>query len=162
MTTEFEGGRDASGKRFGIAVSRYSPKITEALLASARSCLVECGAREEDLEVFWVPGTYELTMAALWAAETGRFDAVLALGCVVRGETAHDRYISSAVADGLTQVALDTDVPVLFGVITANTPDQAVARSGRDDLQAGKGWEAALAAVEMVGLAAALGRSRQE
>ncbi len=155
MPTEFGGSQDATGRRFALVISRYSPSITNVLKSSAEACLAECGVAAEDVEVFWVPGSYELSTGAQWAVDTKRFEAVIALGCVVRGETAHDRYISAAVADGLTRISLASGIPVQFGVITANTPEQAVARSG----ERGKGWEAALAAVEMVGLATSLGRT---
>jgi 6,7-dimethyl-8-ribityllumazine synthase len=140
----------AAGYRFALIVSRFNEEITQALRDGARAALVEAGAATADVEAFQVPGAYELPQAARRVAETGRFDAVVCLGCVIRGETPHFEYISSAVAHGIMAAAGETGVPIAFGVLTTDTGAQAEARAkpGRDN----KGWEAAAAAIEMARL----------
>lgn len=147
----------AAGYRFALIVSRFNPAITDALRTGARAALAEAGAAPDDIEDFGVPGAFELPQAARCAAETGRFDAVVTLGCVIRGETPHFEYLSSAVAHGIMEAAGDTGVPIAFGVLTTDTDAQAAARAGagRDN----KGWEAAAAAIEMAGLFRRLGRT---
>lgn len=146
----------AAGYRFAVLVSRFNETVTGALRAGAEAALKEAGAADADVEVFDVPGAFELPQAARCAAETGRFDAVICLGCVIRGETPHFEYISSAVAHGVMEASGDTGVPVAFGVLTTDTQAQAEARSGggRDN----KGFEAASAAIEMAVLFRRLGR----
>ena len=146
----------AGGYRFALVVSRFNEGITRALGAGARAALVEAGAAQGDLEELEVPGAFELPQAARRAAETGRFDAVICLGCVIRGETPHFEYISSAVAHGIMDAAAATGVPIAFGVLTTDTQAQAQARArpGRDN----KGREAAAAAIEMAALFRRLGR----
>ena len=146
----------AAGYRFAVIVSRFNPSITDALREGARSALHEAGAKLEDIQELAVPGAFELPQAARCAAETGRFDAIVCLGCVIRGETPHFEYISSAVAHGIMAAAGETGVPIAFGVLTTDTQAQAEerARPGRDN----KGWEAAAAALEMAVLFRTLGR----
>jgi 6,7-dimethyl-8-ribityllumazine synthase len=146
----------AGGFRFAIITSRFNEAITQALRDGAREALIEAGASEAALELFDVPGAFELPQAARCAAETGRFDAVVCLGCVVRGETAHFEYISSAAANGIMAAAGETGVPMAFGVLTTDTLAQAQARSipGPDN----KGREAAAAAIEMATMFRKLGR----
>ena len=147
----------AAGYRFAVIVSRFNPSITEALREGARSALLDAGATPADIEELDVPGAFELPQAARCAAETGRFDAVICLGCVIRGETPHFEYISSAVAHGITEAAGETGVPIAFGVLTTDSEAQAEERAGggRDN----KGWEAAAAAIEMAVLFRKLGRA---
>jgi 6,7-dimethyl-8-ribityllumazine synthase len=146
----------AAGYRFAIIVSRFNASITGALSAGARAALIEAGASGSDIEEINVPGAFELPQAARCAAETGRFDAVICLGCVIRGATPHFEYISSAVTHGLMEAAGETGVPIAFGVLTTDTEAQAEERAGpgRDN----KGWEAAAAGVEMAVLFRKLGR----
>ena len=146
----------AGGFRFAIITSRFNETITHALRDGAREALIEAGGPEAALEVFEVPGAFELPQAARCAAETGRFDAVICLGCVIRGETAHFEYISSAAANGIMSAAGETGVPMAFGVLTTDTMAQAEARSapGPDN----KGREAAAAAIEMATMFRKLGR----
>ena len=146
----------AAGYRFAVIVSRFNASITGALGTGARAALLEAGVAASDIEEIGVPGAFELPQAARCAAETGRFDAVICLGCVIRGETPHFEYISSAVAHGLMEAAGETGVPIAFGVLTTDTEAQAEerARPGRDN----KGWEAAAAGVEMAVLFRKLGR----
>lgn len=147
----------AAGYRFALIVSRFNPAITDALRTGARAALAEAGAAPDDIEDFGVPGAFELPQAARSAAETGRFDAVICLGCVIRGATPHFEYISSAVAHGIMDAAGATGVPIAFGVLTTDSQAQAEERagSGRDN----KGWEAAAAAIEMAVLYRRLGRA---
>ena len=145
---------DASPFRFAVVVSRFNEGITSSLRAAAVSTLLNRGA--ENVQVFDVPGAYEIPQAARAAAETGRFDAIVCLGCVIRGETPHFEYISSAVAHGIMASAGDTGVPMAFGVLTTDTIEQASARA-RDGAEDNKGREAAHAAIEMAALYRALG-----
>ena len=146
----------AAGYRFAVVVSRFNPAITGALAEGARAALLEAGAAAFDIEELAVPGAYELPQAARCAAETGRFDAVVCLGCVIRGATPHFEYISSAVAHGIMSAAGETGIPISFGVLTTDSEAQAAerARPGRDN----KGREAAAAAIEMARLFRTLGR----
>jgi 6,7-dimethyl-8-ribityllumazine synthase len=140
----------ASGYRFAILFSRFNDAITESLRDGAVAALVEAGARNEDVEVVSVPGAFELPQAARSLAETGRFDAVVCLGCVIRGATAHFEYIAASVAHGIQDASGGTGVPMSFGVLTTDTWAQAEERAGagRDN----KGFEAAAAAIEMAQL----------
>jgi len=143
----FTGRLNGEGKRFAIVVSRFNELVTERLVAGARACLVQHGVREDDVDVFWVPGAWELPPVAKRAAESGRYDGIVALGCVIRGETPHFDYVAGEASKGLASVALSSRVPVAFGVLTTDTPDQALARAGG---KAGnKGWDAAMSALEM-------------
>lgn len=146
----------AAGFRFAIVVSRFNGAITEPLREGAAAALREAGAADADVEMLFVPGAFELPQAARAAAETGRFDAVVCLGCVIRGETPHFEYISAAAAHGLMAAAGDTGVPMAFGVLTTDTEDQARERSGSG--ADNKGREAAVAAIEMAALFRRLGR----
>lgn len=137
---------DGSGMRVGIVCSRFNRSIVDDLLAGARRGLASCGVADDHVEVAWVPGAFEIPVAARAMALTGRFDALVTLGAVIRGETAHFDYVAGPCADGVARVQLDTGVPVGFGVLTTNTLDQAVARSCDED---NKGEEAALVAIEM-------------
>jgi 6,7-dimethyl-8-ribityllumazine synthase len=142
--------RPAGTSTFAIVVSRFNDAITSRLLAGARAALLEAGALPEQVVAVTVPGAFELPQAARCAAESGRYEAVICLGCVIRGETAHFEYISAAVAHGLMHASGETGVPMAFGVLTTDTWEQAEARAGagRDN----KGFEAAAAALEMAEL----------
>jgi 6,7-dimethyl-8-ribityllumazine synthase len=141
---------DAAGFRFAIVYSRFNDAITSSLRDAARAALREAQARDEDVEIVGVPGAFELPQAARCLAETGRFDAVICLGCVIRGATPHFEYISSSVAHAIQDASGDTGVPIAFGVLTTDTWQQAAERAGegRDN----KGFEAAAAAIEMAQL----------
>ncbi len=143
---------DASGLRFAIVVSRFNARITDALRDGAVLTLRQAGAA--DVEIVAVPGAFEIPQAARTAAETGRFDAIVCLGCVIRGETPHFEYISSATAHGIMDAAGATGVPMAFGVLTTDTVAQAEARAG--DGPDNKGREAAAAAIDMAVLYRAL------
>lgn len=147
---------DASPFRFAVIVARFNEAITASLRRSALDALAQAGAPGTNVQTFDVPGAYEIPQAARAAAETGRFDAIVCLGCVIRGETPHFDYISSAVAHGIMTAAGDTGVPMAFGVLTTDTLDQASARA-RDGAEDNKGREAALAAIAMAALYRRLG-----
>jgi 6,7-dimethyl-8-ribityllumazine synthase len=145
-----EGNLSATGKRFGIVVSRFNEFITERLFRSAFDGLSRCGAKHKDIDVIRVPGAFEIPSAARTLAETRKYDAIICLGCLLRGDTAHYDVIVNEVARGIGQSAQETGVPHAFGVLTCETLDQAIDRAG---LKMGnKGFEAALAAVEMANL----------
>ena len=145
-----DGGLGAAGLRFGIVVSRFNSFITERLLQGAVDALERAGARNTDVDVVHVPGSFELPLVAKKLAGTGRYDALIAIGCVLRGETAHYDYVCSETARGLQLAQMDTGVPVMFCVLTCDTLEQAIDRAG---LKGGnKGFEAGLAAVEMAQL----------
>jgi 6,7-dimethyl-8-ribityllumazine synthase len=151
LKTELNRGEvSAAGFRFCIVVSRWNDELTSRLADGAVDALKATGATDDAIEVLRVPGAFELPVACLRAAKTGDFDAVIALGVVIRGETPHFDYVAGQAATGILQASMQSGVPVMFGVITADTMDQAVARCGeRAD---NKGYEAALSAVEMVNL----------
>jgi 6,7-dimethyl-8-ribityllumazine synthase len=151
-----EGGLQGKDKRFAIVVSRFNAFITERLLQGALDGLRRTGARPVDIEIVRVPGSFEIPAAARTFAETGKFDAIICLGCLLRGDTAHYDVIVNEVTRGIGQSAQETRVPHAFGVLTCDTLEQAIDRAG---LKMGnKGFEAALAAVEMAGLKAAVSR----
>lgn len=153
---EIEGRLDASGKRFAIVASRFNEMVTDRLVRGAAACLRQHGAGSDAVDCVRVPGAWELPPVVRRAAESGRYDAVIALGCVIRGETPHFDYVAGTASSGLARLALDGPVPVAFGLLTTDTPDQAMARAGGKS--GNKGWESALAALEMVSLFDQLGR----
>ena len=141
---------NAEGFRFAIVASRWNEFLTTKLVDGALAALESAGAAEPDVEIIMVPGAFELPLAALKSARSGRFDAVIAIGVVIRGETPHFDYVAGEAAKGISSVSLETGIPVMFGVVTTDTVEQAVNRSG---LKAGnKGYEAAMAAVEVANL----------
>jgi 6,7-dimethyl-8-ribityllumazine synthase len=145
-----EGKLNAAGKRFAIVVSRFNAFITDRLLQSAFDGLVQCGSKEKDIKVVRVPGAFEIPSTARTLAETKKYDAIICIGCLLRGDTAHYDVIVNEVARGIGQSAQETGVPHAFGVLTCENLEQAIDRAG---LKMGnKGFEAALAAVEMANL----------
>jgi 6,7-dimethyl-8-ribityllumazine synthase len=147
---ELEGSTDGEGMRVCVVVSRWNEFVTRKLLEGAVSTLRERGLQEADVTVAWVPGAFEVPTAAKWAASGGKFDAVICLGAVIRGETAHFEYVAGGAAEGIAAVSRETGVPVMFGVLTVESVEQALARAGGKDGH--KGSESALAAIEMVNL----------
>ena len=141
---------NASEFRFAIVVSRWNTALTTSLKDGARRALLQSGASEDSIEIFTVPGAFELPLASQKAAETGRFDAVISLGVVVRGDTPHFDFVAGQASAGIMQASLQTGVPIMFGVVTTNTLDQARERCASDD--GNKGFEAALSAIEMASL----------
>ena len=148
--SELRGSLSASGCRFALVVSRFNEEITEGLLEGARQALAEASVREADITVMRVPGAFEIPVTALRAAETGHFDAVICIGCVIKGETMHFEYIAGTVCQAIADAASATGVPIALGVLTTLTEAQAVARAA--DGPENKGREAAFAAVEMATL----------
>lgn len=152
-----EGPQSAKGFRFALVVSKFNDFVTDRLQAGAVVALTTAGAAPDDITVVRVPGAFEIPLAAQHAAESGRFDAIVCLGCLIRGETAHFEYIASAMSHGITAAAAATGVPMTFGVLTTNSIEEAMERAGEGP--ANKGREAAVAAMEMVGVVALLGRT---
>jgi len=146
-----DGGTNAAGLRFAVVVSRFNSFITERLLQGATDALERSGATGKDVEVVHVPGAFELPLTAKKLAETGRYDAIIAIGCVLRGETAHYDYVCSETSRGLQLAQMDTGVPVMFCVLTCDTLEQAIDRAGMKG--GNKGFEAGIGAVEMGQLA---------
>lgn len=147
---KIDGGLSAEGLRFGIVVSRFNSFITDRLLAAAVDALERAGAQSENVEVVRVPGSFELPLAAKKLAATEEYDALIAIGCILRGETSHYDYVCSETARGLQLAQMDTGVPITFCVLTCDTLEQAIDRAG---LKGGnKGFEAGLAAIEMAHL----------
>ena len=147
---EIEGSSNGAGLRVCIVSARWNSFVTDRLTEGAVATLRECGLREEDVTVARVPGAFEVPTAARWAAECGRFDAVICIGAVIRGETAHFEYVAGGATDGIGAVSQDTGVPVIFGVLTVDSVQQALDRAGGKDGH--KGEEAARAAIEMANL----------
>jgi len=143
----------ARGLRFALVVSRFHEPITVRLLVGARDALKKCGAEESNIAEVWVPGAWEIPLACQALAKSGRYDALICLGCVIRGETAHFEFVAGEASHGVAQVSLTTGVPIGFGLLTTETLDQAIERSG--GTEGNKGSEAALAAIEMVGVVTA-------
>ncbi len=162
MPRSFEGELNAEGLRFGVIAARFNDEIVSGLLTGALDCLTRHGAADDAISVYRVPGAFEIPLLARELADSAingqirgaPFDAVIALGCLLRGDTPHFDFISAQVTNELSRVAVDARFPVAFGVITCNTYEQAVARSSAGS--GNKGWEAALAAIEMANLWRAL------
>jgi 6,7-dimethyl-8-ribityllumazine synthase len=155
MSKTFEGNLLGKGLRFGLVVSRFNEFFSQKLLDGARDALTRHGVMENDMEVAWTPGSFEMPMIAQKMAASKKYDAVICLGAVIRGGTPHFDYIASEVAKGIAKVGLDTGVPVIFGVITTDNLEQAIERSGTKD--GNKGFDAAMSAIEMANLVKALG-----
>ncbi len=150
MTKIIEGKLTAKGKKFGVVISRFNDLISSQLLLGAQDCLVRHECKQDDITVAWVPGSFEIPLVAKKMANSEKYDAVICLGAVIRGGTPHFDYISAEVSKGVAQVGLEAGLPVIFGIITADTIEQALERAGT---KAGnKGWDAALSAIEMVNL----------
>lgn len=150
MSTVYEGRLVGTGLRFGLVVSRFNEFISRKLLEGATDALNRHGVAAEDIEVAWVPGAFEIPLVARRMAESGRYDAVICLGAVIRGSTPHFDYVAAEVSKGIALVGLETGVPTLFGVLTTDSIEQAIERAGT---KAGnKGFDAALAAIEMANL----------
>lgn len=150
MVKTIEGNLIAKGKKFGIIASRFNDFITKDLVSGCLDTLVRHGAEDKDLAVVWVPGAFEIPTVALKLAKAKSYDAVICLGTIIRGATAHFEYIASEVAKGIAKASLDTGLPVIFGIITADTIEQAIERAGTKE--GNKGRDAALSAIEMANL----------
>ena len=154
MGNIFQGKLDGNGLRIAVAVSRFNEVVTSRLLAGARDALERHGVHQDDVDVAWVPGAFELPLVARKLAESRRYDAVVCLGAVIRGETPHFEYVAGEAARGVADAGRDTGVPAIFGVITPNTLEQALERAGGK--KGNKGFDAAVNAIEMVNLLRAL------
>jgi len=151
MQTRIDFGNiSAESFRFAVVVSRWNDELTSRLADRAVEALKKSGASEDAIELFRVPGAFELPLASMKAAESGRFDAVIALGVVIRGETPHFDFVAGQAAAGIMQASIETGIPVMFGVVTANTKEQAEARCG--GTVGNKGYDAAMSAIEMANL----------
>ena len=158
MPRSFEGTPNAAGLRIAIIASRFNDEIVSGLIDGALSCLARHGAEDEAIDLFRVPGAFEIPTLAATLTDSGEYDAIITLGCLIRGDTPHFDFISAQVTNDLSRVAIDARLPVAFGVITCNTYEQAVERSSKGT--GNKGWEAALAAMEMARLQVSGGGSR--
>jgi 6,7-dimethyl-8-ribityllumazine synthase len=154
MPRSFEGDHNAEGLRFAVIASRFNDEIVDGLLRGALDCLSRHGAADDAISVYRVPGAFEIPTLAAKLIDLGSIDAIVTLGCLLRGDTPHFDFISAQVTNDLSRVAAEAKFPVAFGVITCNTLEQAVARSSSGS--GNKGWEAALAAIEMANLWRAL------
>jgi 6,7-dimethyl-8-ribityllumazine synthase len=150
MVKEIGGELNASAKKFAIVVSRFNDFLTAKLKDGAIDCLVRHGAKESDIAVVWVPGSFDIPPVASRLAENKDYHGVICLGAVIRGQTPHFDYVASEVAKGVARIAMDKNKPVIFGVVTADTLEQAIERTGTK--QGNKGFQAALSAIELVNL----------
>lgn len=155
MGKNFEGMLLGKGLKFGLVVSRFNEFFSKKLLEGAQDALLRHGVKEEDIDVAWTPGSFEIPVIAQKMAQTRRYDAVVCLGAVIRGGTPHFDYIAAEVTKGIAKVSLDTGLPVIYGVITTDNLEQAIERSGTKS--GNKGFDAAISAIEMVNLSKAIG-----
>ena len=154
MPKTIEGKLLAEGKKFALIVSRFNDFITDKLVGGAMDALVRCGASETDIEIIKVPGAFEIPLIAKKTANSRRFNAVICLGAVIRGATPHFDYVSAEVSKGVAMAGMEAEIPVIFGILTTDTIEQAIERAGT---KAGnKGWSAAISAVEMANLIEAI------
>jgi 6,7-dimethyl-8-ribityllumazine synthase len=155
MSKQYQGMLQGEGLKFGVVISRFNEFFSKKLLEGARDALLRHGVAENDIEEAWTPGSFEIPLIAQKMAQTKRHDAVICLGAVIRGGTPHFDYIANEVTKGIAKINLDTGVPVIYGVITTDTLEQAIERSGT---KAGnKGFDAAVSAIEMANLVKAIG-----
>ena len=150
MGRKFEGSFNAKGARIAIVASRFNDFFTTELMEGALDCLRRHGVTDEQIDTAWVPGGFEIPFAAKRFVQTGRYAAVICVGCIIQGDTPHFHYVSGEVTKGIAQVALEYETPTIYGVLTCDTLDQAIERAGTK--QGNKGWHAALAAIEMADL----------
>ncbi len=155
MSKPFEGMLLGKGLKFGLVASRFNEFITKKLVEGAQDALLRHGVNEEDIEVAWVPGSFEIPLIAKKLAQTKRYDAVICLGAVVRGGTPHFEYIAAEVSKGVAKVGLETGLPVIYGVVTADTLEQAIERAGTKE--GNEGFRAAVSAIEMANLVKSIG-----
>ena len=150
MPKTLEANLIADGKKFALVVSRFNDFITDRLVGGAVDALTRCGVKDEDIDIVKVPGAFEIPLIAKKMAQKSRYDAIVCLGAVIRGATPHFDYVSAEVSKGIAMVSVESEIPVIFGIITTDTIEQAIERAGT---KAGnKGWSAAMAAVEMANL----------
>lgn len=150
MAKYFEGALVSKGKKFALVVSRFNDFITKDLISGCQDCLVRHGVGENDIEIFWVPGAFEIPTVARILAKKKKHDAIICLGTVIRGSTPHFEYIAAEVSKGIANIAMESGIPTIFGIITADTIEQAIERAGAKE--GNKGKDAALSAIEMANL----------
>jgi len=155
---EYKGSLTGKGKRVAVVVSRFNSLVTEKLLEGALDCLIRHGVDEKRIDIVRVPGSFELPFVVKRVAEKGRYDGIVALSAVIRGDTPHFDYVATEVSKGIARLSLDLDIPIGFGVITADTEEQAIARAGMK--QGNKGWDAAMSVLEVMNLLDDLGKGR--
>ena len=155
MSKHYEGMLLGKGLKFGVVVSRFNEFITKKLIEGAQDALLRHGVNQDDIEIAWVPGSFEIPLIASKLAQTKKYNAVICLGAVIRGGTPHFEYIAAEVTKGIAKVGLDTGLPIIYGIITADTLEQAIDRAGTK--QGNKGFEAAVNAIEMANLLTSIG-----
>ncbi len=155
MSKTFEGNLLGKGLKFGLVVSRFNEFFSKKLLEGAQDALLRHGVNESDIEIAWTPGSFEIPLIAQKMAQSKKYNAIICLGAVIRGGTPHFEYIASEVTKGIAKVNLDSGIPVIFGVITTDTLEQAIERSGTKD--GNKGFDAAVSAIEMANLVKSIG-----
>ncbi|MCD6277928.1 6,7-dimethyl-8-ribityllumazine synthase [candidate division WOR-3 bacterium] len=155
---EYKGSLDGKGKRIAVVVSRFNSLVTEKLLDGALDCLIRHGVDEKKIDIVRVPGSFELPFVVKKVAEKGRYDGIVALSAVIRGDTPHFDYVATEVSKGIARLSLDLNLPIGFGVITADTEEQAIARAGMK--QGNKGWDAAMSVLEVMNLLDDLAKGR--
>jgi len=154
LSKSYEGTLLGQGLKFGVVISRFNEFITARLLEGAQDALARHGVREDDIEIAWTPGSFELPLIAKKMAATGKYSAIICLGAVIRGGTPHFEYIAAEVAKGIANVSLETGLPVIYGVVTADTLEQAIERAGTK--MGNAGFQAAVSAIEMANLMRAI------
>lgn len=150
MGKTYQGNLDAKGKKFALIVSRFNELVTQRLLEGAEDRLIRHGAKKDDIDTFWVPGSFEIPIVAQKVTKTKKYDALICLGAIIKGDTPHFDYIASESAKGIAHVSLNSGIPIEFGIITAETAEQAMERAGIK--RGNKGAQAAEAAVEMINI----------
>ena len=155
MNKHYEGMLLGKGLKFGLVISRFNEFITKRLLEGAQDALLRHDVNRDDIETAWVPGTFEIPLIAKKLAQTKKYDAVICLGALIRGDTPHFEYIAAEVTKGIAMVALDTGLPIIYGIITADTLEQAIERAGTKE--GNRGFQAAVSAIEMVNLVRSIG-----
>jgi len=155
MNKNFEGLLLGKGLKFGLVVSRFNEFITKKLLEGAQDALLRHGVNEGDIEIAWTPGSFEIPLVAKKLAQTKKYNAIICLGAVIRGGTPHFEYVAAEVTKGIAHVSLDTELPVIYGVITADTLEQAIERAGTKE--GNEGFKAAVSAIEMANLLSSIG-----
>ena len=156
MSKTFEGQLNATGKKFGVVASRFNEFITNKLLDGVQDCFLRHGGDDNELHVAWVPGSFEIPAVAKLMVDSNNYDAVVCIGAVIKGATPHFDYIAAEVTKGIAQIGMNAKIPVVYGMITADTLDQAIERAGAK--MGNKGWDAGLAAIEMINLYSQLGK----
>lgn len=146
----FEGKLNAAGKRFGIVIARFNDFITKRLLEGAEDCIVRHNGNTDLIDVYYVPGSFEIPFMLRKLVDSGKYDGIICLACVIRGSTPHFDYVASEVSKGIAQVSLEGKIPVTYGVLTTDTIEQAIERAGTK--MGNKGWDAALACIEMINI----------